>query len=232
MTGMSDGVSDFFIMRSKCRGIGDGSTSTDLYGYKCPVKASISLVRHEAYRRSHQEQLDLLNKLREAVELEIGEIINEQQKEYEMIKIKKMNPNVITPDVVTDGSAGIDLRANIKSSLIIDDNPSMINTGLQIAIPPGYVGLIRPRSGLAVKKGIDVLAGVVDSDYRGQIKVVLVTCNGKAQTLDNGEKCAQLVIVPCITKFEMVDNLDDTERSDRGFGQVDEDHAGIDRAGL
>ncbi|MHC9089138.1 dUTP diphosphatase [Tenacibaculum sp. IMCC1] len=129
-----------------------------------------------------------------------------------------------TPTYETEGSAGMDLRANIDAAIILKPlERAIIKTGLFIALPVGYEAQVRPRSGLAAKKGITVLnsPGTVDADYRGEIGVILVNLSNEDFTVNDGERIAQLVI----TKHERVnwqevEVLNETERGAGGFGST------------
>lgn len=128
------------------------------------------------------------------------------------------------PTHATAGSAGVDLYAAIASSI---DLPSfermLIPTGIAIAIPKGFEGQIRPRSGLALKHGLTVLntPGTIDADYRGEIHVLLVNLSPVAFTLERGMRVAQLVIAPCHTiQWNKVHELQASLRKDDGFGST------------
>lgn len=141
------------------------------------------------------------------------------------MKIKIINrSNHALPAYETEASAGMDLRANISESITLQPlERTVVKTGLFAEIPLGYEAQIRPRSGLAAKKGITVLnaPGTVDSDYRGEIGVILVNLSKEAYTIENGERVAQLVIA----KHERVEWLEstvlsETFRGDGGFGST------------
>ena len=128
------------------------------------------------------------------------------------------------PSYETEQSAGMDLHANIDSSITLKPlERTIIKTGLFIALPPGFEAQVRPRSGLAVKKGITVLnsPGTVDADYRGEIGVILVNLSNEDFVIQDGERVAQLVIAKheCVTWRE-VDLLSETERGTGGFGST------------
>ena len=128
------------------------------------------------------------------------------------------------PSYETEQSAGMDLHANIDSSITLKPlERTIIKTGLFIALPPGFEAQVRPRSGLAVKKGITVLnsPGTVDADYRGEIGVILVNLSNEDFVIQDGERVAQLVIAKheCVTWRE-VDLLSETERGAGGFGST------------
>ena len=132
------------------------------------------------------------------------------------ILIKKTNKEVITPKYKTDGSSGVDLSAFLEKKVVIKPNSSeLIPTGLQVAIPEEYEIQIRPRSGLAAKESIGVLnsPGTIDSDYRGELKIILFNHSNKDFIINNGDRIAQMVLVPILKmEFEEVDSLPDTVR--------------------
>ena len=140
------------------------------------------------------------------------------------ILIKKTNKEVITPKYKTNGSSGVDLSAFLDKEVIIKPNSSeLIPTGLQVAIPEEMEIQIRPRSGLAAKESIGVLnsPGTIDSDYRGELKIILFNHGNKDFIINNGDRIAQMVLVPILKmEFEEVDSLPDTIRSQGGFGST------------
>ncbi len=142
------------------------------------------------------------------------------------LRIKKLNPNAVIPSYGTDFAAGADLYACIDETVSIDcGETKMIGTGVALEIPTGYVGLVFARSGLACKKGLAPAnkVGVIDSDYRGEIKVALHNHNGSGEALsvENGERIAQIAIVPYLkAEFEETDDLENTERGESGFGST------------
>ena len=140
------------------------------------------------------------------------------------ILIKKTNKEVITPKYKTDGSSGVDLSAFLDKEVVIKPNSSdLIPTGLQVAIPEEFEIQIRPRSGLAAKESIGVLnsPGTIDSDYRGELKIILFNHSNKDFIINNGDRIAQMVLVPIIKmEFEEVDSLPDTVRGQGGFGST------------
>lgn len=136
------------------------------------------------------------------------------------VKIKKLNDKAIIPQW-NNMSAGCDLSAT-ESYILKPGERKLFKTGLSMAIPTGYYGRIAPRSGLAYKHGIDVLAGVVDEDYRGDIGVILINLGQEEKTIEIGDKIAQLIFEVCRrAEFVETDNLDSTERGDGGFGSTD-----------
>ena len=140
------------------------------------------------------------------------------------ILIKKTNKEVTTPKYKTDGSSGVDLSAFLEKKVVIKPNSSELTpTGLQVAIPEELEIQIRPRSGLAAKENIGVLnsPGTIDSDYRGELKIILFNHSNKDFIINNGDRIAQMVLVPIIKmEFEEVDSLPDTVRGQGGFGST------------
>ena len=140
------------------------------------------------------------------------------------ILIKKTNKEVTTPKYKTDGSSGVDLSAFLEKKVVIKPNSSeLIPTGLQVAIPEELEIQIRPRSGLAAKESIGVLnsPGTIDSDYRGELKIILFNHGNKDFVINNGDRIAQMVLVPILKmEFEEVDSLPDTIRGQGGFGST------------
>ena len=140
------------------------------------------------------------------------------------ILIKKTNKEVITPKYKTDGSSGVDLSAFLEKKVVIKPNSSeLIPTGLQVAIPEELEIQIRPRSGLAAKESIGVLnsPGTIDSDYRGELKIILFNHSNKDFIINNGDRIAQMVLVPILKmEFEEVDSLPNTVRGQGGFGST------------
>lgn len=129
-----------------------------------------------------------------------------------------------TPNYETEGAAGMDLRANIDAAITLKPlERAIIKTGLFIALPVGFEAQVRPRSGLAAKKGITVLnsPGTVDADYRGEIGVILVNLSNEDFVINDGERIAQLVIAKHErVNWQEVNVLDDTERGSGGFGST------------
>ena len=140
------------------------------------------------------------------------------------ILIKKTNKEVTTPKYKTDGSSGVDLSAFLEKKVVIKPNSSeLIPTGLQVAIPEELEIQIRPRSGLAAKENIGVLnsPGTIDSDYRGELKIILFNHGKEDFIINNGDRIAQMVLVPIVKmEFEEVDSLPNTVRGQGGFGST------------
>lgn len=142
-----------------------------------------------------------------------------------MVKIKIVNRgSQQLPAYATPESAGMDLRANITEPIVLHPlERRIIPTGLYIALPPGYEAQVRPRSGLAFKHGITVLnsPGTIDSDYRGELGVLLVNLSNEDLTVEAGERIAQMVIARHEQgEFVEVEELDDTERGAGGYGHT------------
>lgn len=137
---------------------------------------------------------------------------------------KKLDPRATIPTYGSDLAAGADLRAVLDAPVTIKPNESvLIHTGIAVAIPAGYVGLVYARSGIACKRGLapSNKVGVIDADYRGEIMVSLHNHGTTEQTIDPDERIAQMVITPFVhCEYEEADNLDDTERGTGGFGST------------
>src|SRR6476619_1880422 len=140
-----------------------------------------------------------------------------------LIKIINHSDNAI-PHYATPGSAGMDIRANLTEPLIFQPlQREMVPTGLFIELPDGYEAQVRPRSGLANKQGITCLnsPGTVDSDYRGEIKVILINLSNQEQTIQHGDRIAQMIISKVErAKLELVHQLNETQRGEGGFGHT------------
>lgn len=147
------------------------------------------------------------------------------------VKTFAMYEDVVAPSYGSPGAIGLDLRAYIKrcdptdrTLTLFPGRRASIPTGLKMAIPPGWYGRIAPRSGLAVKSGVDVLAGVVDSDYRGEIMVALINLGDTLVKFTHGDKIAQMIFeIADRAELEFVPNEADlgiTERGEGGFGST------------
>ena len=133
-----------------------------------------------------------------------------------MIKVKLLTPTAKLPTRNNPTDAGLDLYADEDTSIY---KFGKVRTGIALSIPDGHVARIAPRSGLAVKWGIDTLAGVIDSSYRGEVVVVLSVAFNNTYSINQGDKIAQLLIQPVeLWTPELVDELDETERGEKGFG--------------
>ena len=143
-----------------------------------------------------------------------------------MVKVlfKRLNPKAQIPKYKTDGSSGLDLMALIEDPIKIKAQESaLIPTGISVAIPQDTEIQIRPRSGLAAKSNISVLntPGTIDSDYRGEIKVILFNHSKENFTVNNGDRIAQMVLTPIVKmELEETNNLPNTIRGESGFGST------------
>ncbi len=128
------------------------------------------------------------------------------------------------PTYATTGSAGMDIRANLAAPIVLASlERTLIPTGLFIALPQGYEAQVRPRSGLAIKQGITCLntPGTIDSDYRGEVKVILINLSNEPQTIQHGDRIAQIVFAAVTTgSFISTEILETTERGEGGFGHT------------
>ena len=139
--------------------------------------------------------------------------------------IKKLHKNIILPEYKTDGSSGMDLMANVEQTVkILPGEKKIISTGIMVAIPEQYEIQIRPRSGLAAKNGISILntPGTIDSDYRGEIKVILINLGKDTFEINKNDRIAQMIICPIIkVELKEVESLPETIRGGGGFGSTD-----------
>ena len=140
------------------------------------------------------------------------------------VQIKKLDPKAKIPEYKTEGASGVDIMALLDNKITLDPGESkIIPTGLSIAIPDDLEVQIRPRSGLAAKSNVSVLntPGTIDSDYRGEIKIILINHSNEKFEVKNGDRIAQMVLMPVLKfKFEEVSKLDDTIRGSGGFGST------------
>jgi dUTP pyrophosphatase len=140
-----------------------------------------------------------------------------------LIRVVNLSDNDI-PQYATPGSAGMDLRANLEEPVNLKPlQRQMIPTGLFIELPEGYEAQVRPRSGLANKHGITCLnsPGTVDSDYRGEIKIILINLSDSEQTIKHGDRIAQMIIAKVEkAKLELVTQLNNSTRGHGGFGHT------------
>ena len=153
-----------------------------------------------------------------------------------IVPVKKLHPDAVLPQYQSDGAAGMDLCAdgreahshawkhtNWQSLCMMPREFWLIGTGIAVAIPPGFEGQIRPRSGLAVKRGVTVLnsPGTIDSDYRGEVKVLLINLGSEPFVIKRGDRIAQIVFAPVAwAGLQQVDDLDATARGSGGFGST------------
>ena len=132
----------------------------------------------------------------------------------------RLGPSGSLPEYASAGAAGADLCAS-EASTIPPRGRAAVATAAHLQIPPGHVGLVWPRSGLAVRHGIDTLAGVVDSDYRGEVRVVLVNHGDEPFHIERGDRIAQLLLQRVErAEFTAVASIDATERDEGGFGST------------
>ena len=148
--------------------------------------------------------------------------MNDVHEILKVIPYTKTSPEAKEPSQANFSDAGYDLFSTEELNLKPFER-SVVKTGIKLALPEGYYGRVAPRSGLAIKKGIDVLAGVIDSGYRGEIGVVLINLSSSDQTLNKGDKIAQLIIEKCYAvSFSEVSSLSDSARGEGGFGSSGE----------
>ena len=151
-----------------------------------------------------------------------------------IVPVKKLHPDAVLPSYQSDGAAGMDLcpiedcrilprGRHVFDGIVYYGAPRLIGTGIAVAIPPGFEGQIRPRSGLAVKHGVTVLnsPGTIDSDYRGEVKVLLINLGSEPFVIKRGDRIAQIVFAPVARAgLQQVDDLDATARGAAGFGST------------
>jgi dUTP pyrophosphatase len=139
------------------------------------------------------------------------------------LKIVNTSDNPL-PEYETTGSAGVDLRAQLQEPVMLKPlQRALIPTGLYIELPDGFEAQVRPRSGLALKKGVTVLnsPGTIDSDYRGEIKVIMINLSNETTIINTGERIAQLIVAKYEkVQFKEVDTINETERGEGGFGHT------------
>jgi dUTP pyrophosphatase len=145
-------------------------------------------------------------------------------KQVMTVHITRTDPRVRLPEYETEGAAGMDLRAFLAENIIIPPlGRAKIPTGLRIEIPEGFEGQVRPRSGLALKWGVTVLnsPGTIDSDYRGDVDVILINLSTEAFTVKDGDRIAQLLIAPVLrAELASAGDLSATGRGSGGFGST------------
>lgn len=139
------------------------------------------------------------------------------------IKVVKNNPFKL-PEYETKGSAGVDLQANVEDAIVLKPmERALVPTGLFIELPEGYEAQVRARSGLAIRNGISLVNGIgtIDSDYRGEIKVILINLGAEDFTINKGDRIAQMVIIKHErADFVLVEELNETDRGQGGFGHT------------
>lgn len=140
------------------------------------------------------------------------------------IKVKKLHPQAVTPGYMTEHAAGMDLHTVIEAPLsLAPGERTLLPTGLAMEIPPGFEGQVRPRSGLALKKGISLVnsPGTIDADYRGEIGIIIINHGCDPVEFLPGDRVAQLIVAP-VTQATIVEagELNDSARSTGGFGHT------------
>ncbi len=137
-----------------------------------------------------------------------------------VIRLKKLSPTAIIPKYIHPHDAGIDIYSNETTTLHPSER-KLISTGIAMAIPPGYVGLIWDKSGIAVNHGLKTMAGVIDAGYRGEVKILIHNLSNQPYTIQAGTKIAQMLIQPVEQReIKEVQELDDTSRGEGGFGST------------
>jgi dUTP pyrophosphatase len=143
------------------------------------------------------------------------------------VKIKRLSEefaDIQLPSYSTAGSAGMDIRAAVKDDMILNAGEvALVPTNLSVEIPAGYEMQVRPRSGLAIKNGIGILnsPGTIDSDYRGEVKIILMNFSKEDFKISRGDRIAQIVLSKVyLADFEITDNLEDSHRGEGGFGHT------------
>ena len=137
-----------------------------------------------------------------------------------VLKIKKLDPNAKLPSYANTHDAGMDLYSS-QTIILSPGKRIAVPTGIAVAIPSGYVGLIWDKSGIALKAGLKTLGGVIDSGYRGEIGIIIHNTSDTSYTIEAGKKIAQMLIQPVEQKEIIeVDSLDETKRGDGGFGST------------
>ncbi|PIN73897.1 dUTP diphosphatase [Candidatus Woesearchaeota archaeon CG10_big_fil_rev_8_21_14_0_10_45_16] len=137
-----------------------------------------------------------------------------------MLKIKKLHPDAVLPAYANPGDAGMDLYAN-ETVEVKPQQRYLVSTGISMAIPHGYVGLIWDKSGIAAKTGLKTMGGVVDSSYRGEVKIIVHNLSQESYLVEKGKKVAQMLIQPVEQRAIVeVDLLEETQRGDGGFGST------------
>jgi len=140
------------------------------------------------------------------------------------LSIKRLNALATIPAYQSAEAAGMDLHAAIEQAIVLEPGAiTLVPLGFAMALPPGFEGQVRPRSGLASRHGITLpnAPGTIDSDYRGEVKVPLVNLGDSAFTIEQGMRIAQMIIAPVVqAQLQEVDDLDDSDRGEGGFGST------------
>ncbi|MBI5158208.1 MAG: dUTP diphosphatase [Acidimicrobiia bacterium] len=138
------------------------------------------------------------------------------------IPLQRLDPDLPVPKHARPGDAGVDLPAR-EAVVLAPGERRLVPTGMAVAIPEGYVGLVAPRSGLALRSGIAIVnaPGIVDSGYRGELAIILVNLGAEPVSIERGDRIAQLVVVPVVSvDFEVVEALEESDRGPAGFGST------------
>ena len=138
------------------------------------------------------------------------------------ILVKQLDPALPLPEHARDGDAGVDLYAR-SGGVLAPGERMLVPTGIAVALPEGYVGLVAPRSGLAVRHGVSLVnsPGILDAGYRGELQVVMVNGGSEPFEFARGERIAQLVVVPFVSQvYELVAELPESDRGPGGFGST------------
>lgn len=141
-------------------------------------------------------------------------------------RVRQSRDAIPLPAYMTEGSAGMDLAADLEVAVVLGPmERALIPTGIAVALPPGFEAQIRPRSGLAIKKGITLLnsPGTIDSDYRGEIQIIAINLGKETVVINRGERVGQMVIQQvCKARWQEVGELPPSKRQEGGFGHTDE----------
>lgn len=140
------------------------------------------------------------------------------------LKVEKLPHCSALPEYKTTGASGMDLSAGIDKDIVLKPmERKLIPTGIKIEVPMGFEAQVRPRSGMSIKQGLTLVncTGTIDADYRGEIKVPMINLSGETQIIKNGDRIAQMVIMPiAIADIKIVDELSQTLRGEGGFGST------------
>ncbi len=140
------------------------------------------------------------------------------------VQVRRLSTSAILPRYMTDLAAGVDLHAALAADVTLSPGErTLVPTGLALAIPAGFEGQVRPRSGLALKKGVSLVnsPGTIDADYRGEVGIIIINHGQEAVTIAPGERIAQLIIAPVVrAEFVEMEELDATRRNAGGFGHT------------
>ena len=141
-----------------------------------------------------------------------------------IVQVRRLSPTAVIPRYMTDLAAGVDLHADLAADVSLAPGERiLVPTGLALAIPAGFEGQVRPRSGLALKKGIALVnsPGTIDADYRGEVGIIIINHGHEVVTIAPSERIAQLILAPVVrAEFNEVDVLDTTRRNAGGFGHT------------